>query len=141
MTDQPTQCRHAPGQCGALLPPCENMSLAKSSSTEFPAKVQLQVGRILRWPGIPAGQGSAGMEVFTLSPDSFSHATQNTSPYLGWKRENASQWGFKSTRKIPRALQPLYTSQPLSGYISRALAPECCVQEGSGARGHEAPPH
>lgn len=117
---------------------CSQLKVAPPSA---PAKDQLQVGRTLRWLGIPAGQGSAGMEVFTLSSDSFSHATQSTSPYLGWKRKNASQWGFKSIRKIPQGLQLLFTGQALSGYISWVLVPDHCAQEGSQARRHEAPPH
>lgn len=57
------------------------------------------------------------------------------------KEKNASQWGFKSDRKIPQGLQSLYKGQALSDSMSQALIPKPCAQEGSQTRGSEASPH
>lgn len=64
------------------------------------------------------------------------------SPYLGWKRENDSQRGFRSIRKIPQGPQPLSTwTRSLSSHISWSLTPGPCAQQGSQARRTWTPSH
>jgi hypothetical protein len=58
-------------------------------------------------------------------------------PYLGWKRENDSQWAFKSIRKIPQGPQPLCMGQGVSSHISWSLIPGPCAQQSSQAGGQK----
>ena len=51
------------------------------------------------------------------------------SPYLGWKRENDSQWGFRNLRKIPQGPQALATwTRSLCSHIFWPLTPGPCAE-------------
>ena len=57
------------------------------------------------------------------------------SPYLGWKRENDSQWRFRNLRKIPQGPQALATrTRSPSSHIFWPLTPGPCAEQGGQVR-------